>query len=68
MSRELRTVTRARHRLTDARTAFTVAMVEAREKGHTLQEIGDAAGGISRNAVRQALARLYGNQTEEEKA
>lgn len=58
MSRELRAITRATHRLTDARTARLLAMVAAREQGHTLQEIGDAAGGISRNAVRQALARL----------
>ena len=54
MSNELRAVTRAVRKRDQAWQAYEDALRAAREAGHTLQEIGDAAG-LTKMGVRHRL-------------
>ena len=54
MSAILSTVRRAANRRQDAETAYRAAVRAAREAGHTLEEIGKAAG-ISKHGAHYLL-------------
>jgi DNA-binding phage protein len=52
----LRHVSDARRAVDAAADAYTAVVFEARERGHSVQAIADAAG-VSRQAIYQALGR-----------
>ena len=54
MDRQLRLVARAARDRAGADQAYRAAIQAARDSGHTLQAIGDAAG-ITKNGVRYLL-------------
>jgi predicted transcriptional regulator len=59
MSRLLAAVTRAANRRTTADETYRAAIRAARDAGHTMTEIGQAAG-ITKQAVRVRLIRDAG--------